>query len=140
MLAGNVGGAGASVSVASVAEAWIVGATSAAVLLTTHSVVAILTVGEFTREVGGRFGLTSYRRANLLDLTVCTYPFLLPYCLPTILAAGTTAAGGAYGFPRVSPAVVGLWNVYSWALVAVVVVAVTTGFGRGEHAPEGLRR
>lgn len=122
------------------AEAWIVGATSTAVLLTTHSVVAILTVGEFTREVGGRFGLTSYRRANLLDLTVCTYPFLLPYCLPTILAAGTTEAGPAFGFPRLGPAVAGLWNVYSWALVAMVVIAVATGFGRGEHAPEGPRR
>jgi len=29
--------------------------------------------------------------ANLLDTTVCTYPFLLPWFIPTILAASLTA-------------------------------------------------
>jgi len=43
-----------------------------------HSVVAMLTVGDFTRETGERFGISAYRRANLLDVTVGTYPFLLP--------------------------------------------------------------
>jgi Na+/H+ antiporter NhaC len=74
------------------AEWWMVGVVSAAVLLTTHSVVAILAVGEVARQTGERYGLDGYRRANLLDLTVCTWPFLLPYFLPTILAAGTTGS------------------------------------------------
>ncbi|MEO6443988.1 MAG: Na+/H+ antiporter NhaC family protein, partial [Gemmatimonadaceae bacterium] len=69
------------------AEAWIVATVSMAVLLTTHSVVAMLSVGAFTRELGARAGLSAYRRANLLDMTVCTWPFLLPYFLPTILAS-----------------------------------------------------
>ena len=62
-------------------------------MLTTHSVVAILAVGPYARETGARLGLTPYRRANLLDLTACTWPFLLPWFIPTILAASTTAAG-----------------------------------------------
>ena len=119
------------------AETWIVGAVSGAVLLTTHSVVAILTVGDFAREAGARFGLSAYRRANLLDITVCTYPFLLPYFLPTILAANATASGVAFGMPRVSPLTAGMWNAYSWALAAMVVFAIVSGYGRGEHAPEG---
>lgn len=112
------------------AELWTFGAVSAAVLLTTHSVVAILTVGTFTRRTGERFGVGPYRRANLLDVTVCTWPFLLPYCIPTILAASTTAAGAGFGMPRISPLAAGLANLHSWGLLAMALLAVFAGYGR----------
>ncbi|MCU0619656.1 MAG: hypothetical protein MUF40_07145, partial [Gemmatimonadaceae bacterium] len=113
------------------AEWWIVAMASGAVLLTTHSVVAILAVGEMARRTGEARGVDGYRRANLLDLTVCTWPFVLPFFLPTILAAGATRSGAALGMPVLSPAVVGAYNSYAWALVVAVVVSVTTGYGRG---------
>ena len=103
---------------------------SAAVVLTTHSVVAILTAGPLARETGEAVGISPYRRANILDVTVCTYPFLLPFFVPVILAASTTAAGADVGVPRVSPLDVGLHNVHSWALLAVILVAIVTGWGR----------
>jgi Na+/H+ antiporter NhaC len=112
------------------ADLWIFTTVSAAVLLTTHSVVAILTTGRFAREVGGTFGLSAYRRANILDVTVCTYPFLLPFFIPTILAASTTASGAGFGMPSLSPLTAGLYNFHSWALLVVVLAAVATGFGR----------
>jgi len=111
------------------AEGWMVGVVSAAVLLTTHSVVAILAVGEFTRQTGERFGIDGYRRANLLDLTVCTWPFLLPYFLPTILTASASRSGEAFGMPPLAAGTVGLYNTYAWALVAVVLFTVITGYG-----------
>lgn len=111
------------------AELWIFSTVSAAVLLTTHSVVAILTAGKFTREVGTKHGISAYRRANLLDITVCTYPFLFPFFIPTILAASTTASGGEFGMPTVAPLTVGLYNFHSWALLVVVVGAIWTGWG-----------
>lgn len=114
-------------------ETWIVGVVSAAVLLTTHSVVAILAVGEFARQTGARVGVSGYRRANLLDLTVCTWPFLLPYFLPTILAASASQSGAAMGMPSLSPAVIGLYNSYAWGLVVMLLVAVGAGFGRGDR-------
>lgn len=112
------------------AEGWMVGVVSAAVLLTTHSVVAILAVGEFARQTGERFGIDGYRRANLLDLTVCTWPFLLPYFLPTILTASASQSGKAFGMPPLAAGTVGLYNTYAWALVAMVLFAVITGYGR----------
>lgn len=118
------------------AEVWIVVAVSLAVLLTTHSVVAMLAVGAFAKETGRSFGLSAYRRANLLDVTVCTYPFLLPYFLPTILMSSATASGGAFGMPRLSPLDVGLFNVYSWGLLAMIPVAVASGYLRGPLEPE----
>jgi len=109
------------------AEWLIVGLVSGAVVLTTHSVVAILAVGPVVSRLGTFAGVSAYRRANLLDLTVCTWPFLLPWFLPTILAASTTAGGA---FPPLTPLAVGLHNTYAWALLITVPLAVWTGYGR----------
>lgn len=115
------------------AEAWIVGTVTAAVLLTTHSVVAVLMTGPFAKETGERHGLSAYRRANLLDLTVCTWPFLLPWFLPTILASGATRDAVAMGMPAVNPLMAGLYNTYAWALVGAVAIAVLFGYGRADR-------
>jgi Na+/H+ antiporter NhaC len=117
------------------AEWAIVGWLTAAVVLTTHSVVAILATGPMASGVGERAGLGPYRRANLLDLTACTWPFLLPFFLPTILAAGATVQAGI--MPRLSPADAGLHNAYSWALVVMTAVAIVAGYGRGEGQGPG---
>ncbi len=110
---------------------WLsVGLVSAAVMLTTHSVVALLTVGPLVRDLGERAGLSAYRRANLLDLTVCVWPFLLPWFLPTILASGVTDFGADAVLPRLSPLTIGLHNTYAWALLVMVPAAIVTGYGR----------
>jgi Na+/H+ antiporter NhaC len=114
------------------AELWIFGATSLAVLLTTHSVVAMLAVGSFASAIGERQGLSRARRANVLDVTVCTYPFLLPYFIPTILASSLSQAGVEHGLPRISPWQAGLLNLHSWGLLVVLLFAILTGWGRRE--------
>ncbi len=110
------------------AEVWTFALVSAAVMLTTHAVVAILTIGPFTLRTGTHHALSATRRANVLDVTVCTYPFLLPWFIPTILASAATAGAGA--MPRLSPWTVGLWNAHSWALLLFIVLAIATGWGR----------
>jgi len=116
------------------AEARIVAMLTVAVVLTTHSVVAILAVGPYVAALGRQRGISAYRRANLLDLAACTWPFLLPFFLPTILASSASASGAAAGMPRVSPFAAGMHNAYAWALVLMLVVAVVTGYGRREGA------
>ncbi|MFQ5741580.1 MAG: Na+/H+ antiporter NhaC family protein [Acidobacteriota bacterium] len=113
------------------AETWISAAVGVAVLLTTHSIVAILTVGEFARQSGERFGIHRYRRANLLDLTVVTFPFLLPYCIPVILAS-TVTSNASDGLVKVSPLQVGAHNFFSWATLLVLIASLITGFGSAE--------
>ncbi len=115
---------------ARMAELWVVAVVSGAVLLTTHSVVAILAVGPFAKQTGERFALSRYRRANLLDMTVCTWPFLLPWFLPTILAASASTGATEFGMPPQTALSIGMHNTYAWALVGAVLLAVTTGFGR----------
>lgn len=116
------------------AESWIFVAISGAVLLTTQSGVAILTVGRFTLDLGERFGIPAPRRANLLDVTSCTYPFLLPYFIPTILAASLSGTGEEFGVERVSAWSAGFLNFHSWGLLVLVVFAVATGWGRQAEA------
>lgn len=111
-------------------ETWIVGAVSTAALLTCHSIVAILTVGEFSRLMGEKMGIHRYRRANLLSLSVSTYPFILPYFIPVILMANTTASGAPYGISPVSPLQAGLHNFFSWAVLLVLLIALVFGYGR----------
>ena len=120
------------------AEGWIFATVTGAVVLTTHSVVAILAVGGLTKEAGESFGLGPYRRANILDVTVCTWPFLLPFFVPTILASALT--GGLADVPRLSPWAAGLHNVHSWALLAAIVLAIVTGWGRVDRMPQTGRR
>jgi len=111
---------------------WIFGSISAATILTTHSAVAILAVGPVARSVGESAGIGRYRRANILDVAVCTYPFLLPFFIPTILAASMTA--GAADMPRVSPWDAGLHNVHSWGLLAALLLSLAMG-ARGAPDP-----
>jgi len=115
------------------AEWRIFGTLSAVNLLTTHSTVAMITVGDFTRRIGERFGIGGYRRANILDVGVCGWPMVFPWFIPAIIAASTTAAGEAYGMPRLGPVAVGLANAHSWALFAVLLLALATGYGRQEE-------
>ncbi len=116
------------------AEAWIIGSVSAAVLLTCHSIVAILTVGDFSRLIGERKGIHRYRRANLLSLSVSIYPFILPYFIPVILMASTTVSGTSYGISPVSPLQTGIYNFFSWAVLLVLFVALVFGYGRFSDA------
>jgi len=131
------------ISSARSAEGWIFAVTSLVALLTTHSIVAILTVGEFAGRAGAKFGIHSYRRANILDITVCTFPFLLPYFIPVILAASVTSGAAARGVPSVGPLATGLHNFHGWALLIVLLAAIATGFGRrfaSDASSESARR
>ncbi len=129
-------GSGSEATTIPAAERRIFGAVSAACLLTTHSAVAILATGSTARRLGERLGIPPTRRANLLDTTVCTYPFLLPWFIPTILAANLTASDA--GMPRLTALQVGLANLHSWVLLGVVLAAVFFGYGR--HAADQRSR
>lgn len=112
------------------AETWIAGTVGAAVLLTTHSVVAVLMVAEFANRTGEKMGIGNIRRANILSLVVCVFPFLLPYFIPVILMANTTNSGAEFGIPAVTPLDVGLNNFVAWGLAFILIPVIALGYGR----------
>jgi len=118
------------------AEGWILGSVGLIVLVTAHSIVAILTASEFVRQAGEQMNINKYRRANLMGLVVCTFPFILPYFIPVILMSNATLAGADFNISAISPLEVGLHNFFSWSLMLVTLFAVITGYGRSS-IPDG---
>jgi Na+/H+ antiporter NhaC len=111
-------------------EGWIAGMAGIAVLLTTHSIVAILMVSEFTNKVGQKWKIPPIRRSNILSVVVCIFPFLLPYFIPVILMSSMTGTAQDIGIPNVSPLLVGFHNFLAWGLIPVIIAMVFFGFGR----------
>ena len=111
-------------------ERWIAATSAAAVLLTTHSIVAILMLAEFSKESGEKLGIASVRRANILSMVVCVFPFLLPYFIPVILMANTSNSGQDFGIPAVNALETGLHNFLAWGLLIMVLILVIFGWGR----------
>lgn len=112
------------------AEGWIAATVGAAVLLTTHSIVAILMVADFAKETGEARELSPIRRSNILSMVVCFFPFYLPYFIPVILMANTTQSGAEFGIPAVTVLEAGLYNFVALFLFLISIVSITLGYGR----------
>ncbi len=110
-------------------EGWIAAVTSVVVLLTTHSIVAILTVKEFVNGTGAPAGVHNIRRANIMSMVVCFFPFVLPYFIPVILMTNMTRTGQEFGIPQLSTLEVGVNNFVAWGLIAWLLISVIFRFG-----------
>jgi Na+/H+ antiporter NhaC len=92
---------------------------------------AILLVGPtLARPLGMRHRLAPARTANLLDCSVCTVFYMLPWHNAVIVWYATVLVAAAeYGLPDVSIAAAFL-NPYAWALLLVLLVSIATGWNR----------
>lgn len=55
---------------------------------TANNTVAILTVGDISKQIGDRFGVDSRKCASILDTFSCTIQGMLPYGAQLLIAAG----------------------------------------------------
>ncbi len=92
---------------------------------------AILLVGPtLARPLGLRHNLAPARTANLLDCSVCTVFYMLPWHNAVIVWYATVlVAAGEHGIPTPSIAAA-FANPYAWALLVVLLVSVLTGWNR----------
>lgn len=97
----------------------IAGITSLAVLLTTHSIVAILSVSEFVTRIVERHAYSPVHAANVMSAMACAYPFLLPYFVPVLLMVNVSGSGVPFGVPQVGAIEAGLFNFVSWGIFIV---------------------
>lgn len=113
------------------AELFIVGVTIVASIPISANAPAELLVGpSLVRPMGERFKLAAARRANLMDCAVCTIFFILPWHIAVAAwhgALGSAAESYGIAAPPISAA---LYNPYSWALLAVLLISVFTGWNR----------
>ena len=70
------------------AELAIAALVSMANLCTANNTVAILTVGNISKNIGDKFGVDNRKAASILDTFSCTVQGLIPYGVQMLLAAG----------------------------------------------------
>ena len=120
------------------AEAFIVGVTILASIPISANAPAELLVGPtLVKPIGKKFRLAAARRANLMDCSVCTVFFILPWHI--VVAAWYSAVYKAsQDYDIVAPSIsCALYNPYSWALLGVLIVSIVTGWNR-KMIPEGV--
>lgn len=119
------------------AELFIVGVTILASIPISANAPAELLVGpSLVRPMGEKFGLAAARRANLMDCAVCTIFFILPWHIAVVAWYGALqSAAKAYNIPA-PPISAALYNPYSWALLAVLLFSVFSGWNRKMATPD----
>lgn len=113
------------------AELSIIGVTILASIPISANAPALLLVGpSLVKPIGQRFKLAPARRANLMDCAVCTAFFILPWHI-VVAAWYAAVSSSAEAFSITAPPITAaLYNPYSWALFAVLVISAITGWNR----------
>lgn len=96
---------------------------------------AILAVGlSFAKPMGEVFGVSPYRRANVIGNLACTLVYSLPWSAALLLAASLSqqASESFPGVPALSPLTLTPMVLYAWFMLATMIFAILTGWGRGE--------
>lgn len=88
---------------------------------TANNTIAILTIGDISRNIAGRFGISPKRAASLIDTTSCFVQGVLPYGAQLLMASGLAG---------VSPVAI-IPHLYYPALIGVMV-AVSIFLGKKE--------
>lgn len=100
--------------------------------------VAIVALGDLIHEIGEQAGVDRYRRANLMDCTGCVFCFLAPWTVHCVIPAQLSAQFGEG--TAVAPGSVPFVNYYSLCMLAILALAVMTGYGRKREKVYGRKR
>lgn len=84
-------------------------------LCTANNTVAILTVGDMSRSISQRFGVTPRKTASLLDTCSCIVQCLIPYGAQVLLAASIA---------KLSPTSLLPYMYYAWALILATIISI----------------
>lgn len=100
---------------------------------------AILMIGPtIARPLGEAYNLSPERRANLLDCSVCTVFYMLPWHNAVIVWYGVLVLAATQYQLELPSIWSALMNPYAWALLVVIVFSAITGWNRNymrQHAP-----
>lgn len=93
--------------------------------------VAIISVGDIVMNLGKKHGVDGYRRANLLDCAGVIFCFLAPWTVHAIVPSMLATANAPKELAlHITPVTVPLHNFYSWVMLAMLIFAIITGYGR----------
>ena len=84
-------------------------------LCTANNTVAILTVGELSKQISENYRITPRRSASLLDTSSCIVQCLIPYGAQTLLATSLAAIPPTAPWP---------YLFYPWTLAFIVILSI----------------
>jgi Na+/H+ antiporter NhaC len=128
--------AGKSVARAEVAMWSIIFALNAFITINT---AAEITAAPVVSQLGKRFKLHPYRRANFLDAVSSALGYIFPWGGGVLIGYQTIRVlQGQYDFiTLVSPTEVWPFVLHGWFLALVMLLAAISGFGRRYEGPDG---
>lgn len=103
------------------AECCIAALVSLTNLCTANNTIAILSVGEISRDIADRYGVDKRRVASILDTCSCIVQSFLPYGAQLLMAAGLSA---------ISPLQIIPYLYYPMLLMVAVVLSIIFRFPR----------
>ncbi len=105
----------------------------------TINTAAEITAAPVVSQLGKRFKLHPYRRANFLDAVTSALGYIFPWGGGVLIGYQTIRnLESQYDFvTAVSPTDVWPFVLHGWFLAAVMLLAAITGFGRRYEAPDG---
>lgn len=105
----------------------------------TINTAAEITAAPVVSQLGKRFKLHPYRRANFLDAVTSALGYIFPWGGGVLIGYSTiTNLTDTYEFVTVVPPdQVWAYVLHGWFLAAVMLIAALTGFGRTYEAPDG---
>ncbi len=105
----------------------------------TINTAAEITAAPVVSELGKRFGLHPYRRANMLDAVTSAIGYIFPWGGGILIGYQTIRnLQDTYDFVQVvAPTVVWPYVLHGWFLAGVMLMAAITGFGRIYEGADG---
>ncbi|UCH84593.1 MAG: Na+/H+ antiporter NhaC family protein [Candidatus Latescibacterota bacterium] len=105
----------------------------------TINTAAEITAAPVVSQLGKKFKLHPYRRANMLDAVTSALGYIFPWGGGVLIGYQTIRnLEGTYDFVQaVSPTQVWPFVLHGWFLAAVMLIAAITGFGRRYEASDG---
>ncbi|GHC23996.1 sodium:proton antiporter [Kushneria pakistanensis] len=106
----------------------------------TINTAAEIAAAPFVRELGEKYRIHRYRRANMLDAVTSALGYIFPWGAPVLLGWATiTAMQHQYDWlPIVAPTEVFPFVFHGWFLLLIMLFAAATGWGLRFETPEEL--
>lgn len=109
------------------------------ILIAAINTIANICVAPFVNAIGRKHGLHPYRRANILAMVICSFPFFLPFggCV-LLLLGGLSSVQDTYTFlPTLKPTDMMFTAFYCWVIWGISLLSCVLGWGRSFEGAEG---
>ncbi|QEA38943.1 Na+/H+ antiporter NhaC family protein [Pistricoccus aurantiacus] len=105
----------------------------------TINTAAEIAAAPFVKELGERYRIHRYRRANMLDAVTSALGYIFPWGAPVLLGWSTIQLmQNTYEWlPSVAPTAVFPFVLQGWFLVLIMLFAAITGWGLRYEGPNG---